>query len=48
MPGRHFLHAPGPTTIPDLIRDAMQVAMEARRGSVPSDEAATSLGKAAA
>ena len=31
MPGRHFLHVPGPTNIPDRILNAMRVAMEDHR-----------------
>jgi alanine-glyoxylate transaminase/serine-glyoxylate transaminase/serine-pyruvate transaminase len=34
MPGRHFLHVPGPTNIPDRILNAMRVAMEDHRSSV--------------
>lgn len=32
MPGRHFLHVPGPTNIPDRILNAMRVPMEDHRG----------------
>lgn len=31
MPGRHFLHVPGPTNVPDRILRAMHVAMEDHR-----------------
>jgi alanine-glyoxylate transaminase / serine-glyoxylate transaminase / serine-pyruvate transaminase len=31
MPGRHFLHVPGPTNVPDRILNAMRVAMEDHR-----------------
>ncbi|SNB76823.1 serine-glyoxylate aminotransferase apoenzyme [Arboricoccus pini] len=31
MPGRHFLHVPGPTNIPDRILSAMHVPMEDHR-----------------
>ena len=34
MSGRHFLHVPGPTNIPDRILNAMRVAMEDHRSSV--------------
>jgi alanine-glyoxylate transaminase/serine-glyoxylate transaminase/serine-pyruvate transaminase len=34
MPGRHFLHVPGPTNIPDRILNAMRVAMEDHRSPV--------------
>jgi alanine-glyoxylate transaminase/serine-glyoxylate transaminase/serine-pyruvate transaminase len=34
MPGRHFLHVPGPTNVPDRILNAMRVAMEDHRSSV--------------
>ena len=34
MAGRHFLHVPGPTNIPDRILNAMRVAMEDHRSSV--------------
>jgi len=33
MPGRHFLHIPGPTNVPDRILNAMRVAMEDHRSS---------------
>lgn len=33
MPGRHFLHVPGPTNIPDRILNAMRVPMEDHRSS---------------
>jgi alanine-glyoxylate transaminase/serine-glyoxylate transaminase/serine-pyruvate transaminase len=33
MPGRHFLHVPGPTNIPDRILNAMHVPMEDHRSS---------------
>lgn len=33
MPGRHFLHVPGPTNIPDRILRAMHVPMEDHRGA---------------
>jgi alanine-glyoxylate transaminase/serine-glyoxylate transaminase/serine-pyruvate transaminase len=33
MPGRHFLHVPGPTTVPDRILNAMRVNMEDHRSS---------------
>ncbi len=32
MPGRHFLHVPGPTNVPDRVLNAMRVAMEDHRG----------------
>lgn len=31
MPGRHFLHVPGPTNVPDRILNAMHVPMEDHR-----------------
>jgi len=31
MPGRHFLHIPGPTNVPDRVLNAMRVAMEDHR-----------------
>lgn len=34
MPGRHFLHVPGPTNVPDRILNAMHVTMEDHRSSV--------------
>ncbi len=34
MPGRHFLHVPGPTNVPDRILNAMRVAMEDHRSPV--------------
>ena len=34
MPGRHFLHVPGPTNVPDRILSAMHVPMEDHRSSV--------------
>ena len=34
MSGRHFLHVPGPTNVPDRILNAMRVAMEDHRSSV--------------
>ena len=34
MPGRHFLHVPGPTNVPDRILNAMRVPMEDHRSSV--------------
>ncbi len=37
MTGRHFLHIPGPTNIPDRILNSMRVAMEDHRSSVFPD-----------
>jgi alanine-glyoxylate transaminase/serine-glyoxylate transaminase/serine-pyruvate transaminase len=37
MPGRHFLHIPGPTNIPDRILNAMRVAMEDHRSAAFPD-----------
>ena len=37
MPGRHFLHIPGPTNVPDRILNAMRVAMEDHRSSAFPD-----------
>ncbi len=34
MPGRHFLHIPGPTNVPDRILRAMHVVMEDHRSPV--------------
>ena len=31
MPGRHFLHIPGPTNVPDRVLNAMRIAMEDHR-----------------
>ncbi|MBV9749945.1 MAG: aminotransferase class V-fold PLP-dependent enzyme [Acetobacteraceae bacterium] len=31
MPGRHFLHVPGPTNVPDRVLNAMRVPMEDHR-----------------
>ena len=37
MTGRHFLHIPGPTNIPDRILNSMRVAMEDHRSSAFPD-----------
>ncbi len=34
MPGRHFLHVPGPTNVPDRILRAMHVAMQDHRSPI--------------
>ncbi len=37
MPGRHFLHIPGPTNVPDRILNAMHVAMQDHRSAAFPD-----------